>query len=185
MPESIEPNLEEIAEDMVHLLERLQSMERVQQELLSRIERMDEQVSAEMTTTRRALNAMRRDMLEENKAQVTRHAFDAIVPAVDSMRALLEGLDTDEDAKIKAQLRAVISALSNLLQGLGYEHFDVALGEPFDPTRMECLGFADGEPGTVLEVVRPGYRAGDSVVRPAGVAIAEPETSNSGEGTES
>jgi molecular chaperone GrpE (heat shock protein) len=189
MSESLERNFEEIAEDMVHLLERLRSMEQVQQELAGRIERIGEQVSAEMTTTRRTLNAMRRDLLEENKAQATRHAFAAIVPVLDSMRALLDGFHSEEDTKFTAQLRAVISALSTLLQGLGYEHFDAAVGEPFDPTRMECLGFADGEPAIVLDAVRPGYRAGDSVVRPAGVWIAEPnlveKTGKTAERTES
>jgi molecular chaperone GrpE (heat shock protein) len=196
MPESLEPNLEEIAEDMVHLLERLRSMEQAQQELADRIENVGEQVSAQMTATRRTLNALRRDLLEENKAQASRHAFDAIVPVLDSMRALLNGLDADEDTKTIAQLGAVTSALSNLLQGLGYDVFDAALGEPFDPARMECLGFAEGEPQTVLEAVRPGYRAGDTVVRPAGVRIAEPsleedvsdtedDSSNTGEGIES
>lgn len=174
MPESLEPNLEEIAEDMVHLLERLRSMEQAQQELADRIEIVGKQVSEQMRATRQTLNAMRRDLLEENKAQASRHAFDAIVPALDSMRALLDALDTDEDARTIAQLRAVTSALSNLLQGIGYDVFDAALGEPFDPARMECLGFADGEPQTVLEAVRPGYSAGNTVVRPAGVRIAEP-----------
>jgi molecular chaperone GrpE (heat shock protein) len=188
MPESLEPNLEEIAEDMVHVLERLRSIEQVQHELLGKVERINEQFAGDMKATRQSLNAMRRDLLGQNKTQATRHAFDTTIPVLDSTKALLDGLAGEADAKVAAQLSAVISALSNLLQGLGYERFDAAVGEPFDPNRMECLGFANGEPGIVLEAVRPGYRAGGSVARPAGVWIAEPnlkeETSNTGEGTE-
>ena len=172
MPEDPELNLEEVAEDMVHVLERLQSMEQVQRELANRIESMEKHLSTEMTDTRRTLNSMRRDLLEDNKTQVSRHAFDAIVPVLDSMRALADGLGTDEDAKIMAQLRAVISALSNLMQGLGYEQFEAVVGEPFDPARMECLDFVEGEPKIVLQAVRPGYRFGQTVMRPAGVWIA-------------
>ena len=49
-------------------------------------------------------------------------------------------------------------------------------GEPFDPTQHEAVAQQPaGEgvaPGTVLEVYQRGYRAGDTVVRPARVVVA-------------
>jgi hypothetical protein len=39
---------------------------------------------------------------------------------------------------------------------------------------MECLGYGEGPTGVVLEVMQPGYRTADVVVRPAGVLIADP-----------
>jgi molecular chaperone GrpE (heat shock protein) len=68
----------------------------------------------------------------------------------------------------------VIGTLANLLQAIGYVRFEVNPGEPFDPSRMQCLGYRQGKTGVVLEVLQPGYAAAGSVVRPAGVLIADP-----------
>ena len=63
----------------------------------------------------------------------------------------------------------------------------LAQGEPFDPELHDALAqrpAADARPGTVVEVVQPGYRFRDRVLRHAKVIVAsapEPEAS----GTES
>ncbi|MET0423799.1 MAG: nucleotide exchange factor GrpE [Actinoplanes sp.] len=49
---------------------------------------------------------------------------------------------------------------------------------PFDPQRHEVVGVvehADHEPGTVLQVVRPGYGQGSSQLRPAAVVVSRRE----------
>ena len=51
-------------------------------------------------------------------------------------------------------------------------------GDPFDPTVHEALIHAysdDVTEPTCIEVFQPGYRIGDRVLRPARVAVAEPE----------
>jgi molecular chaperone GrpE len=51
-------------------------------------------------------------------------------------------------------------------------------GEPFDPTVHEALTHTqspDVTETTCVEVYQPGYRIGDRVVRPARVAVADPE----------
>ncbi len=51
-------------------------------------------------------------------------------------------------------------------------------GDPFDPTVHEALTHThsdDVTEATAIEVFQPGYRIGDRVVRPARVAVAEPE----------
>jgi len=53
-----------------------------------------------------------------------------------------------------------------------------AVGDPFDPMVHEALTHAhsdDVTEATCIEVFQPGYRIGDRVVRPARVAVAEPE----------
>ena len=84
-----------------------------------------------------------------------------------------QAIDAEGDGRAWRLVRAVVSSLSNLLQSLGFEAFEAEEGEPFDPHRMECLGFQEGEPGIVLEAVRSGYRIDQTVVRPAGVHIAD------------
>jgi molecular chaperone GrpE len=53
-----------------------------------------------------------------------------------------------------------------------------AAGEPFDPSRHEAVEVASAEeagaePGTVLQVVQPGYVLDGRVLRPARVRVAQ------------
>lgn len=61
------------------------------------------------------------------------------------------------------------------LDGFGVTRVD-ALGQPFDPAVHEAVATvapSEAHPaGTVCGVVRPGYRIGDEVLRPAMVAVA-------------
>jgi len=72
----------------------------------------------------------------------------------------------------------VADGLEATLTKLGLERFGDA-GEPFDPTLHEALthGFSGevSEP-VCAEVFQPGYRVGERVLRPARVAVLEPET---------
>jgi molecular chaperone GrpE len=167
--------VEELAEDMVHVLEAIRGLGDGQAELSTRLEELagaHRQQAVELGT-------LRRDLLGDRRAHANRAAFDAIHPAIDQIRAIHDGLG-DGAAGTKLQLSAVISSLRVLLQGLGFVEFVVEVDEPFDPTRMECVAYADGEPGVVLAVVRPGFRTNGAVVRPCGVLIADPAL---GEGT--
>jgi molecular chaperone GrpE (heat shock protein) len=74
-----------------------------------------------------------------------------------------------------------LSSLRRVLRTLGFEEFEVAEGEPFDPARMESLEYAEGEQGVVLSVIRPGYLANEVVVRPCGVRIADPSAAAANE----
>jgi molecular chaperone GrpE len=53
-----------------------------------------------------------------------------------------------------------------------------ALGQPFDPHLHEAVQQqprADVVPGTVVEVLEPGYRLQERVLRPARVVVASNE----------
>jgi molecular chaperone GrpE len=66
--------------------------------------------------------------------------------------------------------------LLEALRQLGVERIG-AEGEPFDPAHHEAL-FYDGRPDAddtrVAEVIRPGYRLGNRLLRPAQVGVAGP-----------
>jgi molecular chaperone GrpE len=67
--------------------------------------------------------------------------------------------------------------LSSAFDDLAVERVG-AEGEPFDPARHEAL-FFDTDPGAsdqrVASVVRPGYRVGNRLVRPAQVGVVGPD----------
>ena len=99
-------------------------------------------------------------------------------------RAWLPIVDNLERAVSHARDEAVIDGLRNILheavqvlERLGYPR-DAATGVPFDPERHEVVGVADHQdsaPGTVLEVVRPGYGEGSRQLRPAAVVVSRRE----------
>jgi len=73
-------------------------------------------------------------------------------------------------------VRLVRSELSSALARLGVESFS-PLGESFDPVVHEAMATVEqpsGGPasGEVVEVYQPGYRLGESVIRPARVVVA-------------
>jgi len=94
---------------------------------------------------------------------------------------LLPVLDDIERARSHGELeggfRSVADNLETTLTKLGLERFGLA-GEPFDPTVHEALthGYSsDVTETTCAEVLQSGYRLGDRVLRPARVAVVEPE----------
>jgi molecular chaperone GrpE len=71
----------------------------------------------------------------------------------------------------------VADGLDTTLTKLGLERFG-DVGEPFDPTMHEAMthGFSGEVTEPVCsEIYQPGYRVGERVLRPARVAVLEPE----------
>jgi molecular chaperone GrpE len=71
-------------------------------------------------------------------------------------------------------VRAVRDQAVSVLESMGYRrHAEVRV--PFDPYVHEAVGVThdvDAEPGTVVQVVRPGYGEGQRQLRPAAVVVA-------------
>ena len=86
-------------------------------------------------------------------------------------------------------LKLVQRNLSNLLDSEGVTAIE-AQGRPFEPWEHEAVLYEetpDSAEGTVVRVIREGYRLRDRVLRPAQVAVAkaperEPETDSKQEG---
>jgi molecular chaperone GrpE len=98
-----------------------------------------------------------------------------LLPALDNLdRALEEASCRDEP--LLAGVRLVRSELSAALARVGIESFS-PLGETFDPALHEAMASLPQPPGaaasgTVVEVYQPGYRLGESIIRPARVVVA-------------
>ena len=63
----------------------------------------------------------------------------------------------------------------DVLARLGFPRRDDEAGTPFDPAAHEAVGAvpaAGFAPGTIVEVVRPGYGGGEHQLRPAAVVVA-------------
>jgi molecular chaperone GrpE len=103
--------------------------------------------------------------------------LEPLFPLLDDLRrAFAEvppDLEDDPWAKGIAMLR---SRLDSTLAGLGLEPVG-AVGEPFDPTRHDAV-YHEPDPGAdgqvVSLVIRPGYRLGGRLLRPAEVVVRGP-----------
>jgi molecular chaperone GrpE len=98
-----------------------------------------------------------------------------LLPAIDNLDRALSAAATDDP--LLDGVRLVRSELSAALARVGVESFS-PLGETFDPSVHEAMATvpqpADGgaDSGLVVEVYQPGYRLGESVIRPARVVVA-------------
>jgi molecular chaperone GrpE len=95
-----------------------------------------------------------------------------LLPALDNLDRALEAAAADDP--LLEGVRLVRSELAGGLARAGIESF-APLGETFDPALHEAVSTipADGVPsGSVVEVYQPGYRLGESIIRPARVVVA-------------
>jgi molecular chaperone GrpE len=115
-----------------------------------------------------------RERERERVAEAKRLAA-AWVPVLDNLDLALSYADADPSAIIEGVRRVREQALG-VLAGLGYPRRD-EVGVPFDPAQHEVVSVVDdpeSEPGTVVEVLRPGYGEAQRQLRPGAVTVTGP-----------
>ena len=127
-----------------------------------------QRVQAEYANSRKRAE---RDRLAAGDLAVGR-ALAELLPVLDDIdRARSHG-------EVEGGFKLVADGLESTLTKLGLERFGAA-GDPFDPTVHEALTHALSPEVTepvCAEVYQPGYRVGGRILRPARVAVAEPES---------
>jgi molecular chaperone GrpE len=93
-----------------------------------------------------------------------------LLPALDAIgRARQHG-------ELSGGFKSVAESLESAASKLGLVTYGEQ-GEPFDPTIHEALTHSyspDVTEVTCVEILQPGYKVGDRILRPARVAVAEP-----------
>jgi len=141
--------------DTVLAAERLADLQRVQAEYVNYKKRIE------------------RDR-EAQKDATTARVLEALLPVLDDIYLAREHGDLEG-----TPFEKIADKLQSTLSRLGLTEFG-AVGEPFDPTHHEALmhieaEVPEGSEGTtIVQVMQPGYRLGDRMVRPARVAVADP-----------
>lgn len=101
----------------------------------------------------------------------------AVANVLGSLLHVLDAIDqAREHGDIDPGLRAVADALENQLAALGLQSIGTP-GEPFDPARHEAVSYQrsnEVDQPTCTSVLRPGYRVGQHLLRPAQVTVTEP-----------
>jgi molecular chaperone GrpE len=83
----------------------------------------------------------------------------------------LKAMDKDADKG----LLLIRSQMEDVLKKRGVEKIELNPGDPFDPATAEAMMEVDSEspPGSIVEVLEPGYRMYDKVLRAAKVSISK------------
>ncbi|MCC8335139.1 nucleotide exchange factor GrpE [Streptomyces sp. R1] len=82
-----------------------------------------------------------------------------------------------EHGELVGGFKSVADSLETVIAKMGLQQFGKE-GEPFDPTIHEALMHSyapDVTETTCVAILQPGYRIGDRTIRPARVAVAEPQ----------
>lgn len=100
----------------------------------------------------------------------------------DVVEALIPMLDEVELARQHGDLEGPMAAIAEKLENTLLSKFSAErfgeVGEEFDPNIHEALMHSasdDVESNQIQQVIQPGYRVGERIVRPARVAVVGPE----------
>ena len=137
------------------------------------------QLAEKENQRRRAEN----EMAETRKYGAASFARDALGLADNLRRALAAAAAPADDQAARAQLfdslrqgvELIEREFAGILERHGIRRID-PLGEKFDPNWHQAMFEAEApgaEPGTVMQVVQPGYRLHDRLLRPAMVGVAK------------
>ncbi|MFF2700954.1 nucleotide exchange factor GrpE [Streptomyces cyaneofuscatus] len=116
-----------------------------------------------------------RELERERMVERSRTAA-AFLPVLDNLELALSHADADSGAVVEG-VRAVRDQAVGVLEQLGYPRH-AETGVAFDPAHHEVVSVVDDpdiDPGTVVQVLRPGYGDGDRQLRPAAVTVAKRE----------
>jgi molecular chaperone GrpE (heat shock protein) len=115
--------------------------------------------------------------LERERAAERARVAAQFLPVVDNLDRALAHATTDPGAIVEG-VRAVREEALAALARLGFPRYE-EVGVPFAPERHEAVKVVETDeapPGTVVEVLRPGYGQDERWLRPAGVAVATTPT---------
>jgi molecular chaperone GrpE len=120
-------------------------------------------------------NLRKRSARELDRARATERSrvAGAWLPIVDNLELAIRHAGDQSDAVLEG-VRNVLGQALQVFEQLGYPR-DAEAGIPFDPERHEVVGVVDqpdSAPGTVVEVLRPGYGEGSRQLRPAAVVVS-------------
>ncbi len=154
----------------------LVELERLQQALAESEERAKshwEQYLRAVAELDNVRKRAQRDIEAANRYGLEKLAQE-LLPVKDSLELAVQSAGADA-AALRAGSQATLALLAKALEKFGVKLIDPR-GEPFDPGRHEAMmaqPSATAEPGSVLQVVQPGYELNGRLLRPARVIVAK------------
>ncbi|HSK01214.1 MAG TPA: nucleotide exchange factor GrpE [Kofleriaceae bacterium] len=113
--------------------------------------------------------------LDDARFEAKSKVLKEVLPVVDNLeRAIEHATQQAAGSPIVEGVQLVLRQLLSAFERLDVTPIDAG-GQPFDPNLHEAISQMDSEqpPGTVVQVLQRGYRAGDRLLRPALVVVAK------------
>ncbi|MGD9961328.1 nucleotide exchange factor GrpE [Nocardioides sp.] len=146
------------ASDRIHQVRRIAELEDAWRRTAAELDNFRRRCAQDVVRSR-----------EQERAAVA----NSWLPVLDNLERALEHATSDPDSVVEG-VRAVLAQAVGVLADLGYPRRDDT-GRAFDPALHEAVSTVSDEglvPGTVAQVVRPGYGPDDKILRPAAVVVA-------------
>jgi molecular chaperone GrpE len=125
-----------------------------------------------------------RKRVERDRVAVREQALSSVLS---ELLPVLDDIGRARDhGELTGGFKSVADSLEASVTKLGLTPYGEA-GDPFDPTLHDALMHSyspDVTEPTCVQILQPGYKVGDRIVRPARVAVAEPggEADDAGDG---
>lgn len=116
--------------------------------------------------------------VKRSKAEALAARDQGVVAVAEALISVLDDIElARQHGDLVGPFASIAEKLESTVGRFGIERYGAA-GEPFDPQVHEALMHghsADVTEPTVQQVLQPGYRMGERVVRAARVAVVDPE----------
>jgi molecular chaperone GrpE len=155
-----------VAELLAKLAERTNELQSAQAELGERTADL-QRLQAEYVNYRRRVE---RDRITVKEIAIA-SLLTELLPVLDDIGR------AREHGELVGGFKSVAESLETVAAKMGLQQFGKE-GEPFDPTIHEALMHSyapDVTEDTCVAILQPGYRIGERTIRPARVAVAEPQ----------
>lgn len=121
--------------------------------------------------------------IDDAKFDAKNKVLKEMLPVVDNLERAIEhaGGGSEKNAIVEG-VQLVLRQFSTAFERLEVTPVE-AMGQPFDPNLHEAISQqeSDQPPGTVVQVLQRGYRAGDRLLRPALVVVAKAKPAPEGQ----
>ena len=149
-------------------------------ERLEAAEAEAEKFRSEIQYKEAELQTERRRSAEQRAAAAKYRDEDLLLDLLPAIEGLELALNADVSDQWGDGVKLAVREMKRRLEMRGVSLIDSAVGQPFDPNEHEALAYQEsGEhpPEHIIQLVRPGYRLHDRLLRPAQVIVArEPQS---------
>ena len=121
------------------------------------------------------LQTERRRAAEQRAAAAKYRDEDLLLDLLPAIEGLELALNTDVSDQWGDGVKLAVREMKRRLEMRGVGLIDSAVGQPFDPNEHEALAYQESDvqpPEHIVQLVRPGYRLHDRLLRPAQVIVA-------------
>lgn len=162
---------EELAAELVALRERGADAEAALADCQAEVEDLE----ARLKRKQADFENYKKRMEKRREEEAHRATQDLLERLLDVRDNLLRALEQDEDADVRSGVETTLTQFDDVLAAEDVRSIEPGHGDEVDPRRHEVLMRVESgqEPGTVVEVHRPGYEMAGQVLRPAQVTVAE------------